>query len=267
VIEDRCALNLLYIQAVDDIERKWVLVNQETERQLASLQAKGSKKEYILLARTLKFYGYIQFKPCGCDFPTPNSKVVVTAGNKELVFRYPGNNNQMAEFCFKVIRMKCWRVTTSKSADVKNSNSQEEPKLELTFQYLMCKDNLQWITVESEQTILLSACLQSMVDELVMKKEGNRIKRPQDRPTNGSWNYMKRDGSSHQICISRSSSINTIANGSNLESSKFSHKESSVKKLQEILSSVSLMSSVRNTFAANTTIQNTVFEGIGDEDL
>ena len=36
---------------------------------------------------------------------------------------------------------------------------------------------LQWITIGSEQAILMSLCLQDMVDELVMKKKGARIKR------------------------------------------------------------------------------------------
>lgn len=60
-----------------------------------------------------------------------------------------------------------------------NKNKEEEkkaPLLELSFEYLMAKDKLQWISIFSDQAILLSVCLQSMVDELLLKKAGSDIK-------------------------------------------------------------------------------------------
>lgn len=51
-----------------------------------------------------------------------------------------------------------------------------EPNLELSFEYLMAKEKLQWISIYSEQAILMSVCLQSMVDELLLKKVGAKIK-------------------------------------------------------------------------------------------
>ena len=57
------------------------------------------------------------------------------------------------------------------------TNEKDEPELELAFEYLVAKNKLQWITIGSEQAILMSLCLQDMVDELVMKKKGARIKR------------------------------------------------------------------------------------------
>jgi sorting nexin-17 len=46
---DTIALNLLYIQAVSDMERGWTLVvDRAIERQLSSLQSKQSKKEVII---------------------------------------------------------------------------------------------------------------------------------------------------------------------------------------------------------------------------
>lgn len=48
--------------------------------------------------------------------------------------------------------------------------------MDLSFEYLMAKEKLQWITVTSEQAILMSVCLQSIVDELMLKKTGARMK-------------------------------------------------------------------------------------------
>ena len=58
----------------------------------------------------------------------------------------------------------------------------------------------------------MSVCLQGMVEELLMKRNGQKIKREEPIKYNnnnrgdrrGSWSYMKRDGSSHQIALPRS---------------------------------------------------------------
>lgn len=50
------------------------------------------------------------------------------------------------------------------------------PDFELSFEYLVAKDKLMWITISSEQAILMSICLQSMVDELLLKKNGIKRK-------------------------------------------------------------------------------------------
>ena len=80
-----------------------------------------------------------------------------------------------------------------------NSQVNMNSGLELSFEYLMSKDKLQWITVSSEQAILMSVCLQSLVDELLMKKNG--IQKKQPVINKGNWSYMKRDGSCHLISL------------------------------------------------------------------
>lgn len=52
----------------------------------------------------------------------------------------------------------------------------KDPEMDLSFEYLMSKEKLQWITITSEQAILMSVCLQSIVDELMLKKTGARIR-------------------------------------------------------------------------------------------
>ncbi|CAG2054723.1 unnamed protein product [Timema podura] len=88
-----------------------------------------------------------------------------------------------------------------------------------------------------------------------------------------SWSYMKRDGSSQLISISQSvssddigSSVNTM-NGGVKESSK-TESSSSIKKLSEKLSSVSLKSSSsKQLVLSHPFVENDAFEGIGDDDL
>jgi hypothetical protein len=49
-------------------------------------------------------------------------------------------------------------------------------EVQLSFEYLMSANKLHWITVISEYVYVLSVCLQSIVDELMLKKNGNLAK-------------------------------------------------------------------------------------------
>lgn len=185
------------------------------------------------LARTLKYYGFIQFRPCKCDYPYPGSNVLVAAGNKELNLRVRlADGDEMRQGSFKVTRMRCWRITAlhsvrrsaksergcrSRAKAIKASDSlQDEPgdpessNLELSFEYLIAKDKLQWITISSEQAILMSMCLHSMVGELLLKKPGTERKTSVPGKSN-KWNYIRRDGSSQTLTLSQSNSRSDIA--------------------------------------------------------
>ena len=85
----------------------------------------------------------------------------------------------MKEIPFRVIRIRCWRITTSSMASAEQKNNDEigGASNELSFEYLVAKGTLKWVKVYSDQAVLLSMCLQSMVDELLLKKEGRRLKR------------------------------------------------------------------------------------------
>uniref|UniRef100_A0A673VXA2 Sorting nexin-17 n=1 Tax=Salmo trutta TaxID=8032 RepID=A0A673VXA2_SALTR len=244
VMDNRVGLNLLYTQTVSDIDRGWILVNKDQHRQLKSLQEKGSKKEFIRLGQTLKYFGYIKFDPCVTDFPEKGCHVIVSAGNNELNFQVKLPNEQMKEGSFKVTRMRCWRVTSSC-----------EVKLELAFEYLMSKDRLQWVTITSPQAIMMSICLQSMVDELMVKKSGGSIKKMLRKRHNGS--------------LHRSESQQAVKSPPLLDSPDPNRDQ--IVKLSTKLSSVSLRgisaSNSANDISGNDFHGNYAFEGIGDDDL
>lgn len=87
ILNDQQALNLLFIQTVYDIKHSLMFVDRETYHKLESLLASDSKLEYILLARTLKYYNYVHFEPCLSDYPRPKTKVMISIGSKELNMR------------------------------------------------------------------------------------------------------------------------------------------------------------------------------------
>lgn len=110
---DPVSLNLLYAQTVSDIERSWIFCSHEIRLQLVQLQARLAKREYIELSRSLKYYGYIQFNACFCDYPKPQTKVFVSIGGQELNLRLHGPRETIKEGSFKVTRMRCWRITAT----------------------------------------------------------------------------------------------------------------------------------------------------------
>ncbi|XP_064597329.1 sorting nexin-17-like [Liolophura sinensis] len=260
LLEDRIAMNLLYVQAVSDIERQWTFATKDQLKQLTALQVKGSKREYLRFARTLKYYGFIQFRPCLTDYPEHNSRLLLSAGNKELNFRIQISSDQVKEGSFRITRMRCWRITTAgpENGDSDKRQSNSLSKLEIAFEYLVAKDTLKWITVQSDQAILISMCLQSMVDELIMKKQGKRIKRPQDRVKGSKYSYLKKNASSHQTDSSKQS-----VSGESDDHSAITKAVDSMKKISDKLSNVSMKRGANETGIT----ENDAFEGIGDDDL
>lgn len=45
-----------------------------------------------------------------------------------------------------------------------------DDRVQLSFEYLLAKDRLHWITIISEYAYLASVCLQAIVDELMLKR-------------------------------------------------------------------------------------------------
>ena len=86
--------------------------------------------------------------------------------------------------------MRCWRIMTvgggrDNDLVIGGGNDQlmgddhdvcPQQKLELSFEYLMNTGELRWVTVVSTQAILMSLCLQSMVEELLRIRSGAKIK-------------------------------------------------------------------------------------------
>ncbi|XP_071496097.1 sorting nexin-17-like [Diadema antillarum] len=280
LLEDRVAMQLLYVQTLSDVSRGWVLASQDQLSRLQALKAKNSKKEYIKFAQTLKYYGTLQFKQCVVNYPEPETKTTINAGNKELYFRVELPDGSHKEGVFRITRMRCWRITNSADREankgsgpepivVDKGKSQPPAQLELSFEYLVSKNKLQWVTIRSDQAILISLCLQSMVDELLLQKKGGHIKRPQDRVKGPTRQFKGRDG---QVITSVSTSSPVVRpelpNGASSPTeegpSKSAKAIDSVKKISDKLHNAAASN---RSPGASATVENEIFEGIGEDDL
>ncbi|KAK2192520.1 hypothetical protein NP493_28g03054 [Ridgeia piscesae] len=111
----------------------------------------------------------------------------------------------------------------------------------------------------------MSMSLQGMVDELIRKKTGERIKRPQDRRriSNGRCpSHARKESSSHSIKSPTASTPETEVGSS-------FGKETTIKSISDKISAVTLKGPTPNHMedASGLTTENDAFEGIGDDDL
>lgn len=264
LMQDKIALNLLFIQTISDIERDWIIVGPDVKKELRNLQERGNKKEYIEIARNLPSYGCVQFPNAVVDYPEPNNVAVITVGNRELSIR-SHLGQKIHETKFRVTRMRCWRVTTIHNNEEENTSSLDNSlqNLELSFEYLMSKNCLKWITVASDQAMLISVCLQGMVDELIHQKDGNQYILKSDIVPYQPMCYIRRDGSSaNQICDSSSSdTLSSLNNDIDMPIQSQSNFLSMRRKIKNKMSTTVFFRNGRES------VHNEAFEGIGDDDL
>ncbi|KAG5312402.1 SNX17 protein, partial [Acromyrmex insinuator] len=259
LLNDPVTLNLLYIQAAVEIRSSWIPITKEVQHQLENLQKSESKKEYLNVVRLLKYYGYIQFAPCYCDYPERSSKVLLAIGENELNLRVLSSEEH--EIAFKVSRMRCWRITTIQNG-TEHYKDNNECNLELSFEYLIARNELQWITIVSEQAILMSVCLQAMIDELLQKcVVGSKTQTESGK----SWTYIMRDGQSRTIT---GSPLQECVNNNHSKSGPI------IKKLANKWSAVTSKKSDDSRSVIDKTqttdldvMENNVFHMIGDDDL
>lgn len=165
LMRDRIAMNLLYIQAISDVERSWIATNGEIRQKLSLLQSVGNKNDYMAVVRALPYYGCLHFSNVNCDFPELKTNASIIVGNSELIIKTVIGVNQFQETKFRVTRMRSWRITTIHNEAVverrmRINENHKSYTFELSFEYLMAKNSLRWIKLVTEQAMLISVCLQ-----------------------------------------------------------------------------------------------------------
>ncbi|XP_023177456.2 sorting nexin-17 [Drosophila hydei] len=264
LLNNSVALNLLYNQTLADVAREWVICTPEMRRQLCSLQLQSRPLQYLELVRQLPSYGCLQFGAAQVDYPELETTALVTIGNRELSLR-TARGAKIYETKFRVTRMRCWRV----SAMHNTYESRDQPtQLQLSFEYLMSKQTLRWITITSQQAMLMSVSLQAMVDELLHSD------------SNGSGGASGGSDDEQEASTSRGASESTTSTPSSVSSSCTTTSGTSttmtppVKFLAQRSKQQHKLTTAR-TFAAvffrndetAASVRNEAFEGIGDDDL
>ncbi|NXT30800.1 SNX31 protein, partial [Pelecanoides urinatrix] len=145
LMDCRASLNLLYMQAVQEVKRNWVKPTEGQMQELEFLQKNANKAKFLELIREMRFYGYIRLDPCICDYPKEGCSADIYVGNNEINCCIKLPTNQTKEVSFKINRLKSWQVTFLGA-----TKDSEEDTLELRFEY---NDSgiWQWIILYTKQ--------------------------------------------------------------------------------------------------------------------
>lgn len=210
-----------------------------------------------MFAKCVKNYGIIRFEECVCDFPRSNTKCLISIKSNELILRtfLESFNGRITtkDFILRITRIRCWRLTTGldfkqlNHSNLKlansinslnsthantflNANATNDLQYELSIEYLISKDDLRWIVIRSEQAVLMSTCLKSVIEELVLKKNNIPLYDEKSNEINvdlrkNSCNYYKSndksinslglnlmDDSSLDLCVMEKSLSETVLN-------------------------------------------------------
>ncbi|KAM9051080.1 sorting nexin-31 isoform 2-T2 [Megaptera novaeangliae] len=111
LMDCRAAVDLIYMQAIQDIEKEWAKPTEVQRQKLEALQKEDNQTKFLELSQEVRHYGYVQLGPCTCDYPEPGCGTVLSVGNNEIscCITLPGNQTQ--DVIFQMNRVKCWQVT------------------------------------------------------------------------------------------------------------------------------------------------------------
>uniref|UniRef100_A0A452USM0 Sorting nexin-31 n=1 Tax=Ursus maritimus TaxID=29073 RepID=A0A452USM0_URSMA len=164
------AIDLIYMQAVQDIEKEWAKPTQAQRQKLEALQKEDNRtKQFLELSKEVRHYGYLQLDPCTCDYPEPGCGAVLSVGNNEISCCITLPDNQTQEIVFQMNRVKCWQVTfLGTLLDMDGPQRTLNQNLELSFQFSE-ESRWQWFVIYTKQAFLLSSCLKKMISEKMVK--------------------------------------------------------------------------------------------------
>uniref|UniRef100_A0A667HPE5 Sorting nexin 31 n=1 Tax=Lynx canadensis TaxID=61383 RepID=A0A667HPE5_LYNCA len=163
------AVDLIHMQALQDIEQEWAKPTQAQRQKLEALQKEDNQTKFLELSQEVRHYGYLQLDPCTCDYPEPGCGAVLSVGNDEISCCITLPDNQTQEIIFQMSRVKCWKVTfLGTLLDVDGPQRTLNQNLELRFQYSE-DSHWQWFVIYTKQAFLLSSCLKKMISEKTVK--------------------------------------------------------------------------------------------------
>ncbi|XP_005368178.1 sorting nexin-31 [Microtus ochrogaster] len=169
LMDCRAAGDLLYMQAVQDIEIEWVKPTQVQREELKALQEKENQTEFLERSQEVRHYGYIQLDPCTCNHPEPGCTAVLSIGNNEISCCVTLPDGQTQDIAFQMSGVKCWQVTfLGTLLDTEGPQRTLNQNLELRFQYSE-DSRRQWFVVYTKQAFFLSSCLKKMISEKMAK--------------------------------------------------------------------------------------------------
>ncbi|KHN82289.1 PX domain-containing protein F17H10.3 [Toxocara canis] len=123
--------------------------------------------DFLVFVRFLRLchlqpgYSYEILEPCISDYPSPDTQCNLKIGRRHIVLEYdnPAAEHSRVEAVFRATRIRMWRITEQQVDGV--------TKFLFQFEYLVAKDSFEWITLITNQAVLISLLLQSIGIEIL----------------------------------------------------------------------------------------------------
>ncbi|KAG9478767.1 sorting nexin-31 isoform X1 [Eleutherodactylus coqui] len=161
------AVDLLYAQAVQELEMNWCKPTEQQTTALKHLIKTDNKGKFLELMQQVEHYNYQRLDPCSSDYLDGTTMVTVSVGNDELYCSFQTSDNKSEIIRLHISKVTRWHVMHYQP---KKTNDQQEFK----FGY-MDDQFLNWITIRTNQAFLLSTWLKKMLSEQPVTKESLEI--------------------------------------------------------------------------------------------
>ncbi|XP_077019349.1 sorting nexin-31 isoform X2 [Tamandua tetradactyla] len=170
LMDCRVAGELIYLQAIQDIEKEWAKPTPAQREKLEALQKEDNQAKFLALSQEVRHYGYMQLDPCTCDYPEPGCEAIVSVGSDQISCCITLPDGKTQDVVFQMGSVKCWQVTfLGTLLDMDGPLRTLNQDLELRFQYSE-DSRWQWFVIHTKQAFLLSNCLKKMITEKMVKK-------------------------------------------------------------------------------------------------
>ncbi|KAL7073999.1 hypothetical protein ACQ4LE_006249 [Meloidogyne hapla] len=179
LLDDPGSLKVLYLQALNDIQKGLLKVPSDVKTKLTSLQEFGEFKQFVRLCHLQVGYGYEWLAPVRAEL-TPKGETTfceLKVGRRQLLLEYKDlEDNETIRIC-KLLskRIRVWRVSHLDTSLQQNNQLNNTSMMTFQLEYLIRRDEFSVFTLEMESThaVLLSLFLQSIADEILRSREGS----------------------------------------------------------------------------------------------
>ena len=182
-------LRLPSLEAQSDLKYGPVRVSADVVQKLRTLEAEGSKREWLRLAGLQRLYGYLELEAGVADWPEPESRVRVLLGARQLLLCHTdAASGEERESLFKLTRVRTFKVLYQP----------DSASFSFSFEYMLARDSFQWIALATSQPVLLCQCLQSMGSEMLASLHGQQslppsspLASPAPQPTSSRYESFR----------------------------------------------------------------------------
>ncbi|VIP00136.1 PX domain containing protein [Brugia malayi] len=159
LMDDPGAVLLLYKQAASDLYNGHFVPRQtEIKNRLLALEEQGNCTQFLRLCHLEPNYSYEVLEPCSSNYPRPGTECNLKIGRRRILLEFKGEGAKdgISSAEFRATRIRVWRIS-----------EQDNSGFTFLFEYLISKGVFHWITLYTNQAILLSLLLQSIGFEIL----------------------------------------------------------------------------------------------------